>query len=308
MKRPRSHGLLLALAVSLSIPAGAQRNRTNDTEISRALTNNVTREDLHRMKTATWLNEHQTILLVNFTDMETNPYPPGPYDVAIEKANCYVVFRDPDKNTYDMITAQEPPMDGVNYGVFLSHETPCGVCSNLVDLAVYIETPDLTNPVRLCGFTSFLSDEINMHCLSEKIGFSEACAAIWFHNTQHTRTNCLVLCLIHLLSPANMRFGFVNPCEPSSGADEDGALEYGDKDGGCENTINMQPACQDFQYQKGSQYRLNSCLQCDECNSGPLFQKIAGRTRRASGIDSDIDRPDIPQISHNYFTANSNAV
>jgi hypothetical protein len=302
MKLERSVSRLSTVVAFCSIPSGAQRPRNDGAEI-RALTNGVTPEDLRRMKTSTWLNQHQTMLLVNFSDLDTNPYPPVAYDVTIEKVNCYVVFRDPEKNTYDMISSKQPPMDGVNYGVFLSHEAPCGVCSNLVDLAVYLETPALTNPVRLCGFTGVISGEINKECLS-RIGFSEPCAAIWFHNTQHTRTNCLLLCLANLLSPPNIGFGFFNPCQPSiNGTDQDG-----DNDGRCQNTINRQPACQKFQYQTGSRYRLNSCLQCDECNSGPLFQKIAGRTRRFSGIVSDIDRPDIPQINHNYFTANITTV
>ena len=35
---------------------------------------------------------------------------------------------------------------------------------------------------------------------------------------------------------------------------------------------------------------LNNCLQCDEKNSGMIFKKYAGRTRRNSGIVSDIYR------------------
>jgi hypothetical protein len=35
---------------------------------------------------------------------------------------------------------------------------------------------------------------------------------------------------------------------------------------------------------------LNRCLQCDEDRSGPIFKYWAGRTRRNSGIRSEIDR------------------
>lgn len=47
---------------------------------------------------------------------------------------------------------------------------------------------------------------------------------------------------------------------------------------------------------------LDECLQCDEDESGPLFKKFAGRTRRSNGILSGIARrcdelvDDIPQI------------
>lgn len=36
---------------------------------------------------------------------------------------------------------------------------------------------------------------------------------------------------------------------------------------------------------------LNKCLECDELLSGPLFQKVAGRSRRRSGLLSEICRP-----------------
>jgi hypothetical protein len=36
---------------------------------------------------------------------------------------------------------------------------------------------------------------------------------------------------------------------------------------------------------------LNKCLQCDEDKSGPVFKYYSGRTRRNSGIFSEIDRP-----------------
>lgn len=36
---------------------------------------------------------------------------------------------------------------------------------------------------------------------------------------------------------------------------------------------------------------LNPCIQCDEDKSGPIFKYFAARTRRDSGIKSEIDRP-----------------
>jgi hypothetical protein len=36
---------------------------------------------------------------------------------------------------------------------------------------------------------------------------------------------------------------------------------------------------------------MNDCLQCDEDNSGPMFAKYAGRTRRNTGLESCITRP-----------------
>ncbi|CAD8164192.1 unnamed protein product [Paramecium pentaurelia] len=49
--------------------------------------------------------------------------------------------------------------------------------------------------------------------------------------------------------------------------------------------------------------KLNKCLQCDEDISGPIFKYESGRTRRNSGIKSEIDRPDdqIYNITHCYY-------
>jgi len=48
---------------------------------------------------------------------------------------------------------------------------------------------------------------------------------------------------------------------------------------------------------------LNDCLACDEERSGPVFKYVAGRTRRNSGIQSAIDRPEdqVYPIVHDYY-------
>ena len=48
---------------------------------------------------------------------------------------------------------------------------------------------------------------------------------------------------------------------------------------------------------------LNSCLACDEKISGPIFKKVAARTRRDSGLTSAIWRPlsSIAEITHYYY-------
>ena len=243
------------------------------------------------------MNQLQVQNEVGFVDIETSPYP-GSDDIAIDRsANCYVVFRDKARTMYDMVTSRGMPnMENErNFGVFLSHENPCGVCSSLVDLAVFLERRDLTNPVRLCGFASFVADGLNGGCLRDLIGFSPACEAIWLYNTQNPRDNCLSVCLWQLFCENNQPHSlgiFGDPCKPNTEADG----------GSCIKRINGGPACDEFQYEMGSPFRLNACLQCDECNSGPIFQKVAGRTRRGSGIESGIDRPDIVSINHNYFT------
>ena len=48
---------------------------------------------------------------------------------------------------------------------------------------------------------------------------------------------------------------------------------------------------------------LNDCLQCDEDKSGPVFKYFSGRTRRNSGIESAIKRPNtqVYHMSHCYY-------
>jgi hypothetical protein len=49
---------------------------------------------------------------------------------------------------------------------------------------------------------------------------------------------------------------------------------------------------------------LNECLQCDEDKAGPLFTSFGGRTRRRSGLLSEIVRncSSIATITHNPCT------
>ncbi len=52
----------------------------------------------------------------------------------------------------------------------------------------------------------------------------------------------------------------------------------------------------------GADGSLNRCLRCDEEKSGPLFKKYAGRTRRNSGIESEIRRgsEEVLPVGHGY--------
>lgn len=47
---------------------------------------------------------------------------------------------------------------------------------------------------------------------------------------------------------------------------------------------------------------LNTCIQCDEDQSGPIFKAIAGRTRRNSGLPNALCRPcsEVHPLVHSY--------
>lgn len=122
---------------------------------------------------------------------------------------------------------------------------------------------DLTFMARACS--KVLDGDKKLQCMRD-IGFSNSCAQAWAYNASHTSFKCGATCV--------KQYGLVNiilGIENLSNTDENG--------------------------------NLNACLLCDELMSGPGFQYAAGRTRRNSGIYSEIDRPEeqVYQLEHNYF-------
>jgi hypothetical protein len=95
-------------------------------------------------------------------------------------------------------------------GFAVTHLGACGACSTSQDLAVYLERPDLTAPVRRCGM---MTSTANLECLAA-LGFSEACARIWFFNTQNTRRECFAVCVRAWASdePSTHADGTLNDC------------------------------------------------------------------------------------------------
>jgi hypothetical protein len=77
-------------------------------------------------------------------------------------------------------------------GFAATHLGACGTCSTLQDLAVYLEKPDLTAPVRRCGISWHASASLT--CL-EALGFSTACAQTWQYNLKNTRRHCATVCI-----------------------------------------------------------------------------------------------------------------
>lgn len=125
-------------------------------------------------------------------------------------------------------------------------------------------TLDLTVMAKTCSKRS--SFVAKKTCMQE-IGFSEACAESWAYNAAKTAQSCFVVCV--------QEYGLIpllTGTESSPTTDENG--------------------------------QLNACLLCDEMMSGPGFQYSAGRTRRNSGITSEIDRPDdeFYYLEHHYAT------
>ncbi len=102
--------------------------------------------------------------------------------------------------------------DAANAGASVTHTGACGLCSTLVDFAVYAGIPELTAPVRECGLEGIRGgDQANIDCLID-LGFTPDCAQIWFYNTRHTRNECAADCFANLNSPHHLEDGSLNAC------------------------------------------------------------------------------------------------
>jgi hypothetical protein len=108
------------------------------------------------------------------------PVPPAP-------TVCGVRF-EADRVHYRLATFASAA-EASELGYRVTHTGACGACSTLQDLAVYLERPDLTAPVRKCGMQPG-----TLGCL-EALGFTHACATIWNFNVQNTKRECFGVCM-----------------------------------------------------------------------------------------------------------------
>ena len=220
-------------------------------------------------ETSEWKCDKQKAIAEFKKKIDANPWPRfenNPYNNQTKESNkkiedylkdnesvCALRYTDESKKVYTL--ADFPNLNqATEAGYAVTHQGRCSACSNLQDLAVYLEK-NLTQPVRSCG-THLLNYRIDS-CLTG-LGFSPSCVDIWKFNIINTRKKCLIVCL--------------------------------------KSKIINEP----FNKPDGS---LNDCLQCDEDKSGPVFKYFAGRTRRNSGIVSEIERPgeQVYEMDHCYF-------
>jgi hypothetical protein len=104
---------------------------------------------------------------------------------------CGVQF-EPDSIHYRLATFADPEAARAA-GAAVTHFGACGTCSTLQDLAVYLEKPDLTAPVRSCAIG--WSASASLTCL-EALGFTTACAQTWLYDAQNTRRQCFGVCVL----------------------------------------------------------------------------------------------------------------
>jgi len=179
---------------------------------------------------------------------------------------CALQFTSKKLDTYRLKTFPDAAL-AQEAGYRVTHMGTCGACSTLKDLYIYLTQPNLTTPVRSCASQWFATTSSLKKCLIEKVGFTSWCADIWVYNVQHSRKKCFDTCVAEYgwLNLLLRRFPKTN--NTSTGA-------------------------------------LRPCVRCDEEKSGPGFKYGAGRTRRNSGIESGIQRPQqsISVVNHQgYF-------
>lgn len=143
--------------------------------------------------------------------LDDNPYDaPINYQEQPDKV-CGMRVEKRGQKTYTLHT-YDSPEEAREDDARVTHGGACGTCSSLADLAVYIEEPDLTTPVRNCGLLALGGNPLaSVPCL-EDIGFTEACAQTWAYNASHTSDVCLQPCLGALTDPYHDEDGSLNEC------------------------------------------------------------------------------------------------
>jgi hypothetical protein len=187
-------------------------------------------------------------------------------DYDEDESVCAIQFVDSEERDYRLATfASQAAAEEA--GWIVTHHHPCGACSSLADLEVYLTTPDLTTPARACAMR--LIGARSRRCFIRTIGFTPWCAEAWAANARHTRKHCKGICI--------REYGLLN-------------MMRGNFSGASNNTPDGE---------------LSPCIQCDETMSAAGFKYAAGRTRRNSGIESAIERKEGEQkaVDHSrYFT------
>lgn len=144
-------------------------------------------------------------------EITSNPYSgvaPAPADPSLV---CGVVLEGGTSKRYSVMTytSEQAARDA---GARPTHFGPCGACSSLQDLSVYMAQNDLTDPVRQCGLTYFAGPpSAHIQCLQD-LGFTLPCAQIWYYNTLNTKAVCSTPCYATLTDPYHLPDGTLNEC------------------------------------------------------------------------------------------------
>ncbi len=162
-----------------------------------------TADDLAELRRWTLLDPLGSLTVDPYTEPDAWP--------LRESEVCGLLVEDAEARTYRLATYASEE-EAWAAGAWVTHGGACGRCSSLADLAVYIEVPDLTTPVRQCGLEGLGGEALDaVPCLQE-LGFSDVCAETWAYNVAHTRDVCFDVCLSLLAAPYHEEDGSPNAC------------------------------------------------------------------------------------------------
>jgi len=216
-------------------------------------------------------------------NLTCNPYedptcstsPSQQYSELGESAVCALLYEQASvegecPTTYQMITYPNRSLADSS-GAMITHVGPCGVCSTTQDLAAYLRSQDLTTAAKECSKRAFL-DELLDETGSDRFGDAVDEGMDCFINDLGMTESCARIWL-HNAWNTGKECGV--PCLAADVADF--------------QNNGPSPEC-----------KLNQCLRCDEEESGDIFKRVAGRTRRRSGLLSAIARPceDLHIVDH----------
>ncbi|KJE94614.1 hypothetical protein CAOG_005233 [Capsaspora owczarzaki ATCC 30864] len=155
------------------------------------------------------------VLLNPLPPLTSDPYNDPTINTTLPDFVCAAKYPDPTNRTNYVLQTYTDPTAASNDGAYVTHLHPCGYCSSAQDMAVYMQDPNLTDPVRKCCALTYISQEESLKCLI-KIGFTENCARIWMYNGINTRKHCSDLCLAAWIegTPSNVppNSTTLNPC------------------------------------------------------------------------------------------------
>lgn len=142
---------------------------------------------------------YRQLTLLNAYTLDCNPYSEDPCDTEppldVAGGACVVELSGTECVSYSTATYTGTFEEAVtNPDVYVAHAGPCGACSSLQDISIYMELgADLSDESSVCGFVGRGKQEAGVECFKE-LGFTESCATLWYYNTENTYDECIWLC------------------------------------------------------------------------------------------------------------------
>jgi hypothetical protein len=103
-------------------------------------------------------------------------------------------------SSYRLLNYPGTADEAVTAGLDVTHAGPCGACSSLQDLAVYMErSADLRARSTICAIRGSTSAQDGVNCFINE-GFTQQCAQVWYYNTKTTNEVCGSTCLLFVVS------------------------------------------------------------------------------------------------------------